>query len=106
MAKRKKDKGLAQVKIEGRTYGIRGTVHAVERMVERNIDEETVTGNILLLGKEKIKELQEKEQEAIIIDKDKEVAIVIAFKKNKIMVVTVIDKGNVWVKEGTHIENI
>ena len=102
----KKDKGLAQLEIQGRQYGIRATIHSLERMEERNIDAETVTGNILLLGKEKIKQLQENQQEAIIIDKDKDIAIVIAFKQNKIQVVTVINKSNVWVKEGTKVEHL
>jgi len=105
MAK-KKDKGLAQVNIEGRRYGIRATYHALERMEERKIEAETVVGNILLLGKEKIKELQELEQEIIIIDEDTNTSLVIGFKQNKIKVITVINKSNVFVKKGTKIVNL
>jgi hypothetical protein len=101
-----KDKALSVIKINNRTYSIRATIHAIERMAERNIDEYTVVGNILLLGEETITNLQRTNSEAIIIDNDKNVSIVIAFCKNKIKVVTVINKSNVFVKQGTTIRRL
>lgn len=98
-----KDKCLATINIDGNMYSIRGTVHALERMKQREIDEYVVTGNILALGKDHLLRLQEQEEEAIIIDKIKEVSIVIGFVKNTINVITVIDKSNVFVKDETTI---
>ena len=103
--KRNKDKHLATVAIEGNTFSIRASVHALERMSERKIDEYVVTGNVLALGK-KLVELKEANTEVIIIDEETNSSVVIGFKKNTIKVITVIDKSNVFVKTGTHIETL
>ncbi len=99
-------KALATVQIEGTTYSIRATEHALERMEQRDVDGYVVTGNILALGPERLQKLQEANEEAIIIDKQKDVSVVIGFKGNRIQVVTVIDKANCFVKDGTSIQTI
>lgn len=96
-------KCLAEIKIESNTYSVRATEHALKRMKQRSIDEYVVVGNVLALGKERLLQLQERDEEAIIIDEQKEVSIVIAFEQNKIIVITVIDKSNVFVKNNTEI---
>ena len=102
----KKDKLIAQLKIEKKEYSVRATVHALERMKERNIDEFVVSGNVLALGKAKLQELQKSQEEAIIIDKNTNSAVVIGFKKNTIKVITVINKSNVFVKDNTRVEKL
>ncbi len=104
--KKYKEKLIAQLKINGISYSIRATAHAMQRMDEREIDEYVVSGNIMALGKDKITELQSNNDEAIIIDELKNVAIVIGFKGNRIYVITVINKSNVYVKDNTVIERI
>lgn len=106
MAKKMKDKSLGQIKIEKQDYSVRATVHSLERMAQRNIDEYVVVGNVLALGKERLLKLQEAQEEAIIIDELTNTSIVIAFKKNTIKVVTVIDKSNVFVKSNTRVVNL
>lgn len=101
-----KDKAIAIIKIENKTYSIRATAHALERMQQRNVNEYVVTGNIIALGPEELKRLQESGEEAIIIDEDKNISIVIGFKSNRIYVITVIDKSNVFVKRGTTVKRI
>lgn len=101
-----KDKCLSQIKINKQSFSIRATVHSIERMNERGISEYVVTGNILALGDEILKDMQEKQEEAIVIDKVTNTAIVIGFKKNTIKVITVINKSNVFVKDNTRIERI
>ena len=101
-----KDKLLAQIKIDGKSYSIRATVHALERMDQRSIDEYVVTGNVLALGNQRLVELQEMQEDAIIIDENTNTSVVITFKKNTIKVVTVINKANVFVKKNTTIEKI
>ena len=101
-----KDKMIAQLTINKKQYSIRATGHSIERMAERDIDEEIVVGNIMALGREKIIQLQNEEAEAIIIDENTNSSIVIGFKKNKIQVITVINKANVFVKEGTEVVNL
>ena len=102
----KTDKMIAQIKINKQDYSIRATMHSLQRMQERKIDEYVVAGNVLALGAERLLKLQLAEEEAIIIDKKTNTSIVIAFVKNTIKVVTVIDKSNVFVKDGTRIERI
>jgi len=102
----KKDKLLAQLEINGQHYSVRATIHAMERMKQRGIDEFVVSGNVLALGKQKLQELQESQEEAIIIDEQNGCAVVIGFNKNTVKVITVINKSNVFVKTNTKIERI
>ena len=104
--KKYKEKLIAQLKINDISYSIRATAHAMQRMDEREINEYVISGNIMALGKDKITELQSNNDEAIIIDELKNVAIVIGFKGNRIYVITVINKSNVYVKDNTVIERI
>jgi len=101
-----KDKLLAKLEINGQHYSVRATVHALQRMAERNIDEFVVSGNVLALGKVKLQELQRDQEEAIIIDQQSNSAVVIGFVKNTVKVITVINKSNVFVKENTRIEKL
>jgi hypothetical protein len=101
-----KDKLLAQIKINNQQYSIRATVHALQRMAERKVDEYVVTGNVLALGEKRLLALQEEQTDAIVIDKVSNTSTVITFNKNTIKIVTVIDKANVFVKSNTKIERI
>lgn len=101
------DRLLANININGQQINIVASKHAMERMEERQVDEFVVAGNVLALGKKRIAELHENNDEAIIIDKDKNVSIVIGFgKRNQITIITVIDRANVFVKKNTEICNI
>ncbi len=107
--KNMKSRSLAQITIEEKRYSIRATIHALERMKERNVCEYAVTGSILALGQKRLLELQEALQEAqedaMIIDEERDVAVVISFKGNRIQVVTV-NKANVFVKKNKSVERI
>ncbi len=103
---KKKDKQIAQIQMKEAQYSIRATIHCLERMEERNIDEYVIVGNIIALGPETLAEIKEKQEEAIIIDEEKAVSIVFGFKKNTVRIITVIDKGNVFVKKNTRIERL
>ncbi len=100
------NKCLAQIKINNKSYSIRATIHAIERMNQRNVDEYVVAGTVLSLGEARILKLQQQEEDAIIIDKEKNIAVVITFQNNTIKIVTVINKSNVFVKSNTTIERI
>ena len=103
---RQKDQLLAQVRINNKDYSVRASAHAIQRMQERKVDSYIVTGNILSLGEERILKLQEKGEEAILIDENTNTSIVFGFKGNRIQVITVIDKANVFVKRGTLVVNL
>lgn len=99
-------KSLAQLSISGETYSIRASDHALQRMAERGVDEYVVAGTVVSLGKARLQELQDEDAEAIIIDEAKDVAVVIGFRGNRVMVITVINKSNVFVKSDTTIERL
>ena len=102
----RKDKQIAKLRIENQDYSIRATSHSLIRMEQRGIDEYVVSGNVLSLGQAKLLEYKENGRDIAIIDKVKKVAVIATFKKNTIIIITVIDKKDIWVKDGTTIENI
>lgn len=102
----RKDKLLVQLTFEDRLYSMRATAHARERMVTRDVEEYTVIGNIVALGEERLKDLQDTQEEAVIVDERNDVAIVVAFEKNTINIVTVFDGSNIWNNRGTHMIKI
>lgn len=98
-----KDKHLVGIDFGHVTYSVRATVHARERMVERNVEEMVVVGNVLALGKDRMSKLQETQEEAIIVDEAEDLAIVIGFKNYVIHIITVLDDANIWNNRGTRM---
>lgn len=62
-----------------------------------------VAGSVLALGPARINRLQSENEEAMIIDKENNVAVVVGFSPEEIVIITVINKSNVFVKENTTI---
>lgn len=100
------DRKLAIIQIDDKIHEIIASHHAMKRMEKRNVNKYVVAGNVLALGPERIKELQDNEDEAIIIDEANNVSVVVGFSENNITIITVIDKSNVFVKSNTQIYNI
>lgn len=100
------NKEIASMTIAGKTYSIETSNHAAERMVERNVDAYVVAGSVLALGPARIDALQAEREDAMIIDKENNIAVVVALRPNEITIVTVINKSNVFVKDNTTICNI
>ncbi len=103
---RKQKKCIATINIEGNTYSIRISNHAKKRMQERNISEYVIAGNILSLGKVRLIELQKAGDDFIIIDDITSTSIVAGFKGNRIFIITVINKCNVFIKSETQVINL
>ena len=101
-----KSKCLAQIKIEKEIYSIRATGHAIDRMIERRVDEWVVSGDILALGKERLLNFKEANKDIALIDTKRDITIIMNFKKNTIKILTVIDKSDVYVLNGTIIKNL
>ncbi len=100
------NKCIATINIGRHTYSIRISDHANIRMQERNISSYVVAGNILALGKDQLVELQKTSEDFVIIDTVRNTSIVAGFKGNKIIIITVIDKSNIFVKDATQIVNL
>jgi hypothetical protein len=101
-----KTKSLTTFTIDKQTYSVRTTEHSEKRLVKREIDEYTVVSNILSLGKEKIKYYQEQDKDVMVIDEIKDFSICFTINKNTIIIITVIDKSDIWVKKNTLVERI
>ena len=101
-----KSKSIAQIKIGETVYSIRATEHSLQRMAQRNISEYTVTGTVIALGPQVLKELGESNEEAIIIDSNSGCSVVAAVHGQRVFIITVIDKTNVFVKTATRVERI
>ena len=102
----KKDRQIAKLRIRNQDYSIRATEHSLLRMEQRGVDEYVVSGTVLSLGHSKLLEYQANDKDIAIIDKVKGIAVIATFKRNTIKIITVIDKEDIWVKDGTTIENI
>lgn len=100
------NKEIASMTIAGKTYAIETSNHAAERMAQYQVDAFVVAGSVLALGPERIDALQEQKEEAMIIDEENNIAVVVGFNKNEITLITVINKSNVFVKKNTTICNI
>lgn len=102
----KKNTCIATINIEGNTYSIRISNHAQKRMEQRNISSYVIAGNILSLGKERLIKLQKMGEDFIIIDDITKTSIVAGFKGNRIFIITVINKCNVFIKSETQVINL
>ncbi len=102
----KKPACIATINIGSDTYSIRTSIHAQERMQERNISAYVIAGNILALGKDRLLQLQKSADDFVIIDEVTKTSIVAGFKNNRIFIITVIDKSNVFVKSNTQVVNL
>ena len=103
---RTKSKCLAQITIEKETYSIRATGHAVDRMTERKVDKWVVSGDVLALGKERLLDYKETNKDVALIDKKRDITIILGFRKNTIYVLTVIDKSDVYILDNTMIKRL
>ena len=103
---KQKKKCIATIQIGRNTYSIRVSDHAQKRMEERNIFSYVIAGNILSLGKTRLLQLQKAREDFIIIDDITNTSIVAGFKNNRIFIITVIDKCNIFVKSETQIVNL
>lgn len=87
--------------IANKTYSIRLTNHAQQRLTDRNIDLFQVTGSILSLGQKTITAYSGTNRDIFIMDKQNNFSIVCNITHRTITIVTVIDTCDCWVKNGT-----
>ena len=102
--KRGKGRQIATLKVGNQEFSIRATYHSLVRMIERNVDEYVVSGTILSLGNDRLMKYRSNNREVMIINKTKNVSVVFAIVKNRIIVITVLDNSDVYVIDETSIE--
>lgn len=99
--RRKNGKVISTFTIADKTYSIRLTAHAQQRLQQRNIDLYQVTGSILSLGQKNITEYSGSNRDIFIMDKQNNFSIVCNITHRTITIVTVINNADCWVKSGT-----
>ncbi|AGB41955.1 hypothetical protein Halha_2061 [Halobacteroides halobius DSM 5150] len=96
---------LSEFMLNGKCFRVEGTTHALERMKEREVDEELVAAIVLSLD-HKLLEYNNTGEEVAIIDQEHNLAIIIEVREFKAVVITVINKANIHIKDGTKLEEI
>jgi hypothetical protein len=74
-------------------------------MKERAIESNVVTGIILSLG-EKLLDYNDSGDEIAIVDQENNLAVIIEVRECKAVIITVIDRANIHIKDGTLLEEI
>ncbi len=96
---------LTETILDGKSFRVEGTTHALKRMEERDIDQELVTAIILTLN-DRLLDYNNTGEEVAIIDQDNNLAVIIEVREHKAVVITVIDRANIHIKDGTRLEEI
>ena len=99
--RRKNGKMISTFTITDKTYSIRLTAHAKQRLLDRNLDLYQVTGSILSLGQQNIEQYSGSNRDIFIMDKEHNFSIVCNITYRTITIVTVIDTTDCWIKQGT-----
>lgn len=104
--RRKPGKMINSFTIANKTYSIRLTNHAQQRLTQRNIDLFQTIGSILSLGKKTITAYAGSNRDIFIMDKQNNFSIVCNITINTITIITVIDSADCWIKQGTTAINL
>jgi hypothetical protein len=92
--------------INNRTYSIRFSEHADNRLNDRKLDLYQCIGAILSLGEKRILEYSNSGRDIFIMDNTNKFSIVCYIDKCTIYVITLLDKIDCYVKDGTDIINL
>lgn len=92
--------------INNQTYSIRLSDHASLRLKQRNLDLFQCVGSILSLGENKIKEYSGSNKDIFILDKENNFSVVCNITLNTITIITVLDKIDCYIKQGTTAINL
>jgi hypothetical protein len=93
---------INQFDIDTRRFDIIASEHCIERMAQRKIDQLRVVGSIHLLGEKVIME-HIGGDEVMIINEDFGFSVVCSIKEDSVVIITVINKSNVFVQKGTSV---
>jgi len=96
---------ITQFVINNHKFNVETTTHALKRMEQRMVDKYVVAGIILCLG-ERLLEYNNSGEEIAIIDQNNNVTVIIQVRHYKAVIITVINRTGVYIREGTKMEEI
>lgn len=109
MNKRQYINGSRQVsiyKINDITFEVRISKHADDRLQQRKLDIFMVTGAIFSLGQKRINDYRDTGRDIFVMDKTNDLSVVCCIEGNIITIITVLDKADCYVKNGTDVINL
>jgi hypothetical protein len=90
--------------VSGKFFRLIATNHAIKRIKQRRLNKYQIASAILGLGT-KLEMYNNSGKQILISDKDKNLSTIFAIEKYNIVLVTVLDKANPYVKENTVVES-
>lgn len=96
---------IGNVAITDRNFRIESTTHALQRMEEREIEHDIVI-NVIQELDYKVLLYNNTGEEIAIIDQENDIAVIIEVRLNKVVIITVIDRACIHIKDGTMLEEI
>jgi len=91
--------------IDNHNFKVETTNHFEERIKGRGINKEVVVENVFSL-KDKIKDYNNSGQEVAVIDEDNDLAFILEVRSSKVVLITAINKSDIFLKNGTEVEEI
>jgi hypothetical protein len=91
--------------VRGRVFHVIGTDHTLSRLGDRGVDSFHIASSILALGA-KLLRYNNSGKHIIISDEDKEVSTVFTVENSIVVLITVLDKGQMWASDKVGRETI
>jgi hypothetical protein len=99
----KKTNELTAFVVGTKVFRVIGTNHAIRRLRQRGVDEFHIASALLAMGK-KLFRYNNSKSKIMLTDTGRKLSAVIAIENYTIVIITVLDKTDVYVKENTIIE--
>jgi len=89
---------LTAFKINNRVYRLVASHHATDRLFKRKLNQWYVASACIALG-EKLDKYNNSGMDIMIVDKEKNTTCIVTVERDTIVLITVLDKGNPYVKK-------
>jgi hypothetical protein len=87
--------------VDNKLFNVIGTGHSMDMLAEREIDKYHVMSSIIGMGK-KLSEYNNNNKHIIISDEKKGISTVFTIENYTVVIITVIDKGKVYISANGH----
>lgn len=91
--------------VRGRVFHVIGTDHTLKRLDERGVDKFHIASSILALG-DKLLRYNDSNKHIIISDEEKDVSTVFTIENSIVVLITVLDRGQMWASDKVGRETI
>lgn len=99
-----KDNEITSFIVNSKIWRVIGTEHGMKRLNKRRLDKYQIASACLALGI-KLEYYNNSREQIMIADAGKNLSVLVAVENYTIVVITVLDKGNPYVKPNTVIES-